>query len=125
VTTNRDKGVATMTTERRSTREDLDPGAYIGHEPEREADSIPGGVRPGDERVAAYGSQGGVPGEPDDEDGEPSVPIDGDTGDVVEGPVGSASLKDPDEAAASAADLDALPDYSERANRQPSGSGPA
>jgi hypothetical protein len=39
--------------------------------------------------------------EPDD--------LDGDTSDVVEGPVGSASLKDPAEAARSAADLDALP----------------
>jgi hypothetical protein len=33
----------------------------------------------------------------------------GDTGDVVEGPVGSASLKEPSDAAPSAADLDALP----------------
>lgn len=43
----------------------LDPGAYIGHEPELEGESIPGGVKPGDERVAAYGSQSGVEGEPD------------------------------------------------------------
>ena len=33
----------------------------------------------------------------------------GDTGDVVEGPVGAASLKEPADAAPSAADLDALP----------------
>ena len=45
--------------------DDLDPGAYIGHEPELEEESIPGGVKPGDERVAAYDSQPGVEGEPD------------------------------------------------------------
>ncbi len=45
--------------------DELDPGAYIGHEPELEEESIPGGVRPGDERVAAYDSQPGVEGEPD------------------------------------------------------------
>ena len=42
-------------------RQDLDPGAYIGHEPELAADRIPGGVRPGDERVAATQSEAGVP----------------------------------------------------------------
>lgn len=31
----------------------LDPGAYIGSEPELEEETIPGGVQPGDERVAA------------------------------------------------------------------------
>ena len=36
-----------------------DPGAYIGDEPEREADTIPGGSRPGAERIAAYGSEAG------------------------------------------------------------------
>ncbi|HEV8516793.1 MAG TPA: hypothetical protein VGQ47_04030 [Candidatus Limnocylindrales bacterium] len=30
-----------------------DPGAYVGHEPEWAADTIPGGVGPKDERVAA------------------------------------------------------------------------
>jgi hypothetical protein len=35
--------------------------------------------------------------------------LEGDTSDVVEGPVGSARLRDPDEAADSAADLDVLP----------------
>jgi hypothetical protein len=44
-----------------------DPGAFISHEPEREADSIPGGVRPRDERVAAHDAAPGVPGEPDAE----------------------------------------------------------
>ena len=31
-----------------------DPGAYIGRKPERQAETIPGGVRPGDERIAAH-----------------------------------------------------------------------
>jgi len=43
-----------------------DPGAYIGSDPEREAETIPGGVRPGDERVAAHDARPGVAGEPDD-----------------------------------------------------------
>jgi hypothetical protein len=42
----------------------LDPGAYIGNEPELEAETIPGGVEPGDERVAAYDSRPGLPEEP-------------------------------------------------------------
>jgi len=49
----------------RDESKELDPGAYIGHEPEREAESIPGGVHPGDERIAAHDSQPGVPGEPE------------------------------------------------------------
>jgi hypothetical protein len=44
---------------------DLDPGAYIGQEPEREAETIPGGVKPGDERIAAHDAAPGVRGEPD------------------------------------------------------------
>jgi hypothetical protein len=59
----------------------LDPGAYIGHEPELEEESIPGGVKPGDERVAAYGSQPGVEGEPDDG----SSTDERDSNDVLEG----------------------------------------
>lgn len=31
-----------------------EPGAYVGRLPERQADSIPGGVRPDDERIAAH-----------------------------------------------------------------------
>ena len=42
-----------------------DPGAFIGHEPEREEESIPGGSKPGDERVAAHDAAPGVSGEPD------------------------------------------------------------
>ena len=34
-----------------------DAGAYIGHEPEFAAETIPGGVRPDDERVAGQDSQ--------------------------------------------------------------------
>lgn len=37
-----------------------EPGAYIGHEPEREADTIPGGVRHDDERIAAHSTQVGA-----------------------------------------------------------------
>jgi hypothetical protein len=37
-----------------------DPGAYIGNEPEREAETIPGGVRRDDERIAATASQSGA-----------------------------------------------------------------
>lgn len=34
-----------------------EPGAYIGHEPERQAETIPGGVGPDDERIAAHSTQ--------------------------------------------------------------------
>lgn len=36
-----------------------DPGAYIGREPERSTETIPGGVQPEDERVSAVASQPG------------------------------------------------------------------
>lgn len=36
---------------------DLDPGAYIGREPERATETIPGGISPKDERVAAHSTQ--------------------------------------------------------------------
>jgi hypothetical protein len=36
-----------------------DPGAYVGHEPERQAETIPGGIRPEDERIAAHSTQRG------------------------------------------------------------------
>ncbi len=85
--------------------DELDPGAYIGHEPELEEESIPGGVKPGDERVAAYGSRQGVEREPDGTSDK------GDSSDVVEGPIGGASLRDPKEIEeeGAGADLDALP----------------
>ena len=34
-----------------------EPGAYVGHEPERMAETIPGGVGPDDERIAAHSTQ--------------------------------------------------------------------
>lgn len=55
--------------------DELDPGAYIGHEPELESETIPGGVDPKDERNSAYDSRPGVDGEPE--------------GDAPDGPVGS------------------------------------
>jgi len=56
--------------------DDLDPGAYIGQEPEREAETIPGGVKPGDERIAAHDAAPGVPGEPDGSDDEERTEFD-------------------------------------------------
>jgi hypothetical protein len=43
-----------------------EPGAYVGNRPERQAETIPGGVRPGDERIAANSSQTGA-GAPEDQ----------------------------------------------------------
>jgi len=43
-------------------------GAYIGSQPEREAESIPGGVHPKDERIAAHSTQV----EPNHVESEPS-----------------------------------------------------
>ena len=37
-------------------------GAYVGRKPERQAETIPGGVRPDDERIAAHSTQVGKPG---------------------------------------------------------------
>ena len=34
-----------------------DAGAYVGNRPEREAETIPGGIRDDDERIAAYSTQ--------------------------------------------------------------------
>ncbi len=36
-----------------------DPGAYIGHEPERSTETIPGGLGPADRRVSAVDTQPG------------------------------------------------------------------
>jgi hypothetical protein len=36
-----------------------DAGAFIGHEPERSTETIPGGIGPDDERVSAVASQVG------------------------------------------------------------------
>ena len=43
-------------------------GAYIGHEPERAADTIPGGIGPDDERIAAHSTQAAGTGRRDDRD---------------------------------------------------------
>ena len=45
-----------------------EPGAYVGNRPERQADTIPGGVDPGDERIAANSSQSSGSTPPDDPD---------------------------------------------------------
>jgi len=37
----------------------LDPGAYVGREPERQAATIPGGISSKDERIAAHSTQSG------------------------------------------------------------------
>ena len=39
--------------------EQRDPGAYVGREPERQAATIPGGISPKDERIAANSTQSG------------------------------------------------------------------
>jgi hypothetical protein len=41
---------------------DLDPGAYVGRKPERQAETIPGGISDADERVAAHSTQPGPAG---------------------------------------------------------------
>ncbi len=38
-------------------QDEADPGAYIGREPERATETIPGGLGPKDERVAAHSTQ--------------------------------------------------------------------
>ena len=43
-------------------REQRDPGAYVGREPERQAATIPGGISPEDERIAAHSIRSGAKG---------------------------------------------------------------
>jgi hypothetical protein len=38
----------------------LDPGAYVGRKPEREVETIPGGIGRKDERIAANSTQPGL-----------------------------------------------------------------
>jgi hypothetical protein len=45
--------------------EGLDPGAFVGREPERQAETIPGGIREDDERIAANSTQVGATGRED------------------------------------------------------------
>jgi hypothetical protein len=81
--------------------EDLDPGAYIGQQPELASERLPEEPRPGDVRVAAHDSAPGVPGEPDASQIDPlradEDPRDrsGDARDAVEGEIGSARLREP------------------------------
>jgi hypothetical protein len=88
-----------MTESQRAGQEAADPGAYVGSEPEREAETIPGGIGSKDQRISASDSRPGADGEPED---------DGDTSDVVTGEIGSASLKEPGDTEHNAADLDQL-----------------
>lgn len=39
--------------------EGLDPGAFVGQRPERQASTIPGGIGAADERIAANSTQSG------------------------------------------------------------------
>ena len=45
-----------------------EPGAYVGNRPERQAETIPGGVHPGDERIAANSSESSGSAPPDEPD---------------------------------------------------------
>jgi hypothetical protein len=42
-----------------TTDQELDPGAFVGNRPERQAETIPGGIGPKDERIAAHSTQPG------------------------------------------------------------------
>ena len=57
--------------------EQHDPGAYIGHEPEFEAETIPGGVGPKDERVSAVDTQSSGVGARDKRETDPYTPPEG------------------------------------------------
>jgi hypothetical protein len=53
-----------------------DPGAFIGSEPEREAETIPGGVDRKDQRTSASNSRPGVDSEPEESDTSGVVDVD-------------------------------------------------
>ena len=53
-----------------------DPGAFIGSEPEREAETIPGGVDRKDQRTSASNSRPGVDSEPEESDTGGVVDVD-------------------------------------------------
>ena len=60
-------------------REQHDPGAYVGREPERQAATIPGGVSPRDERIAAHSTQSGpIAGDPTPDGHREGAPADDD-----------------------------------------------
>ena len=48
---------ASQPTDTGADQDEADPGSFVGNRPERQTESIPGGVRLDDERVAANGSQ--------------------------------------------------------------------
>ncbi len=58
--------------------EPRDPGQFIGRKPERATESIPGGVRPDDERVAAHSTQVGPKREPEPSGHREGAPADDD-----------------------------------------------
>jgi hypothetical protein len=54
-----------------------DPGAYIGHEPEFESETIPGGIGRKDERVSAVDTQSTGVGAHDKRETEPDASPEG------------------------------------------------
>ena len=89
--------------ETRRSDQSTDPGAFIGSEPEREAETIPGGVDRQDQRMSASNSRPGVDGEPEERD----------TSSVVDSEVGSATLKESAETE-DAADVDGVLEVGDR-----------
>ena len=55
-------------------RKSVDPGAYIGHEPERATETLPEGLHPEDERVSAVASRSTGVGGLDKRDQDPEPP---------------------------------------------------
>jgi hypothetical protein len=55
-------------------RKPVDPGAYIGHEPERATETLPEGLGPEDERVSAVASRSTGVGGLDKRDQDPAPP---------------------------------------------------
>jgi len=97
-------GEAKTGDETRRPDQPTDPGAFIGSEPEREAETIPGGVERQDQRTSATDSRPGVKGEPED----------GDTSSVVTDEVGSAPREERAETEGVRADLEQLTDAGDR-----------
>jgi hypothetical protein len=62
--------------ERQRSDQSTDPGAFIGSEPEREAETIPGGVDRKDQRTSASNSRPGVDSEPEESDTSSVVDVD-------------------------------------------------
>ena len=61
-------------TAHRDRQGDLDPGAYVGRLPERQAETIPGGISDADERIAANSTQAGPTAEDPEPDGHREGP---------------------------------------------------